>query len=107
MLASHDDLQAAEWDLNHILMLKEYMEGVAALHKILEAEHCSSTLCRWLTAQLGPEKLSDAQSVVRGGINADAAFSTKPIDARNNRIWAIRVSAKCSLLAISNICSLY
>ena len=99
VLPCHDDLQAAESDLNHLLMLKEFLEGVVALHKILAAESCSSTLVRWLGEQLSPEKLREARSVIQVGINEDAGFSSKPIDTRNNRIWAIRVS--CEFLARS------
>lgn len=101
VLACHDDLQASEWDLNHILMLKEYLGGVAALHKILATGNCSSILGRWLEEQLAPEKLREAQSMIHGGVNEDAAFSTKPIDARNNRIWAIRVRCRVPFFQVS------
>lgn len=74
-------------------MLNGYLEGVAALHSTLVAEGCSSELGRWLEGQLAPEKLAGIKAILAKRIEDNARYSTKPIDARNNRLWAMRVSS--------------
>lgn len=98
-LACHDDLQEAESDLNNILMLKEYLEGVAALHSTLVAEGCSSSLGRWLEGQLAPERLATTKEILAIHINDHARSSKRPVDARINRLWAMRVSYVLCLLS--------
>ncbi|KAK4214381.1 muts domain V-domain-containing protein, partial [Rhypophila decipiens] len=96
-LACHEDLREAEGDLNYILMLKEYLEGVVSLHGTLATEGCSSGLSQWLEGQLAPTRLSGIKELLATHIDENARFSTKPIEARNNRLWAMRAPPNSSL----------
>ncbi|KAM7200204.1 MutS domain V domain containing protein [Naviculisporaceae sp. PSN 640] len=96
-LACHDDLREAESDLNNLLMLNEYLDGVAALHSTLVAEGCSSGLGQWLEEQLAPERLATTKGLLALYIDDHARSSKRPVEARNNRLWAMRAPPNSSL----------
>jgi DNA mismatch repair protein MSH4 len=98
-MASHEDLQGAERDLNRILMIKAYLEGVQAIQETLEAAACSSQLCRWVLEKCGKATIAPVLALIDEGIEQDAIYSKAPIDIRNNRLWAVKV---CSIHSIDS-----
>lgn len=93
VMPSHEELQAAEKDLNHILMIKAYLAGIGLLRDTLEASDCTSQLCRWVLENCGPENTAAIASLIGEAIEEDATYSKAPIDIRNNRLWAVKVGA--------------
>ncbi|KAK4129092.1 hypothetical protein N657DRAFT_686488 [Parathielavia appendiculata] len=89
-MPSHGELQGAEKDLSHILMLKAYLRGVQAIQETLEAGSCTSELCKWVLEKCGRENTAPMVGVIDEGIESDAIYSKAPIDIRNNRLWAIK-----------------
>ncbi|KAK4167146.1 hypothetical protein QBC43DRAFT_256213 [Cladorrhinum sp. PSN259] len=90
IMASHEVLQGAEKDLNRILMIKAYAQGVQALHETLEAVGCSSYLCGRATRKSGPRYTMPILNLINKYIQDDAVFSKRPVDIRNNRLWAVK-----------------
>lgn len=91
VMASHEELQGAEKDLNHILMIKAYLEGIQALRETLEAGDCRSELCKWVLERCRREHTDPIAALLGSTIEEDATYSKAPIDIRNNRLWAIKV----------------
>ncbi|KAK3329904.1 muts domain V-domain-containing protein, partial [Apodospora peruviana] len=89
-LPSHEDLNAAEWEFNNILMLKEYLHGVEALHQTLSDAVYASRLLTFLEEQCAPHKAMEARDLLRTGIEEDSQYGKSPTDLRNNRLWAIK-----------------
>ncbi|KAL0475097.1 muts domain V domain-containing protein [Neurospora intermedia] len=90
LLPTHAELTKAEQELNSILMLKKYLSGIGALHGILEVAGCTSRLLRWIRDRFAPEHTEPVRRAMEEMIEDDAAYSKKPIELRNNRMWAIR-----------------
>jgi hypothetical protein len=92
LLPSHEDLLASETDMNKILMLKQCLSGVQAIHNALALAECRSSLLGMFCQTYSPESLEVIRAVIDDKIEKDAIYGKSPIAARNNRIWAIRVS---------------
>ncbi|KAK3395374.1 muts domain V-domain-containing protein [Sordaria brevicollis] len=108
-LSPHLLLSRAEQDVNNILMLKAYLLGVAKLHDVIDAAGCSSSLLRCISDRFSQEYLQPIQAAVEEMLADDASYSTKPIDLRNNRIWAVKAQdnqvldqARSSYKALTN-----
>jgi hypothetical protein len=99
-MPSHEELQSAEKDLNHILMVKAYLGGVQAIHETLEVAGCTSQLCKWVLERCRRENTAPIASLIEETIEQDAIYSKAPIDIRNNRMWAIKVGASPKPLAL-------
>lgn len=91
-MASHEELKDAEKDLNHVLMIKAYLGGVRAVHETLEVSDCTSELCKWVMEKCRREHTAPILALIEETIEQDAIYSKAPIDVRNNRLWAVRVS---------------
>ncbi|KAK4156649.1 muts domain V-domain-containing protein [Chaetomidium leptoderma] len=89
-MPNHEELQGAERDLNHILMVKSYLGGIQAVHETLEAAGCTSRLCKWALGKCGQENIAPVAGLIEGAIEQDAIYSKAPIDIRNNRLWAVK-----------------
>jgi DNA mismatch repair protein MSH4 len=92
VMSSHEDLQRAEKDVNHILMIKAYLGGVKAIRQTLEASNCTSDLFKWVLEKCASESISDVDELIADTVEEGATYSKSPIDIRNNRLWTIRVS---------------
>ncbi|GAB1310683.1 MutS protein msh4 [Madurella fahalii] len=90
VMPSHEELQAAEKDLNHILMIKAFLGGVQILREVLEVADCASQSCKWVLEQCGPENTANISALIAETIEQDAIYSKAPIDIRNNRMWAVK-----------------
>ena len=99
-LPTHAELTKAEQELNNMLMLKAYLRGIDALHDILETAGCRSRLLRWSRDKFAPEHTEPVLSALDETIEQDALYSKRPIDVRNNRIWAVKVSSLCLIFAL-------
>ena len=100
-MPSHEELQGAERDLNHVLMIKAYLGGIQAIRETLEAADCTSQLLRWVLEKCGQGSTAPIVGLIQGAIEQDAVFSKAPIDTRNNRLWAIKVSASSEIMPFS------
>jgi DNA mismatch repair protein MSH4 len=92
LLPSHEDLNTSETEMNKILMLKQYLSGIQEIHDVLTSAECRSSLCDWVRQSCSPESLSTMRAIIDDKIEQDAVYSKSPIDTRNNRIWAVKVS---------------
>lgn len=90
-MPSHEELQRAEKDLNHILMVKAYLGGVQSIQETLEAAGCTSKLCNWVLEKCRRENTAPIARFIEQAIEQDAIYSKAPIDIRNNRMWAVKV----------------
>ncbi|KAH6650440.1 muts domain V-domain-containing protein [Chaetomium tenue] len=89
-MPSHEELQEAEKDLTHILMVKAYLGGVQSIRETLEAAGCTSKLCNWVLERCRRENTAPIASFIEEAIEQDAIYSKAPIDIRNNRMWAVK-----------------
>ncbi|KAH6854069.1 muts domain V-domain-containing protein [Chaetomium sp. MPI-CAGE-AT-0009] len=89
-MPSHEELQGAEKDLNHLLMVKAYLGGVQSVQETLEAAGCTSKLCNWVLQKCRQENTAPIASFIEESIEQDAIYSKAPIDIRNNRMWAVK-----------------
>ncbi|KAK4132768.1 hypothetical protein BT67DRAFT_443453 [Trichocladium antarcticum] len=90
VMPNHEELQEAEKDLNHILMIKAYLGGIRSIQETLEVADCTSKLCKWVLERCGPENTAQINALLEGAIEQDATWSKAPIDIRNNRLWAFK-----------------
>jgi DNA mismatch repair protein MSH4 len=93
-MASHEELKDAEKDLNQVLMIKAYLGGIRAVQETLEVADCTSKLCKWVLDKCRPEHTAPIFGLIEEAIEQDAIYSKAPIDVRNNRLWAVKVSAR-------------
>jgi hypothetical protein len=100
-MPSHEELQGAERDLNHVLMIKAYLGGIQAVRETLEAADCTSQLLRWVLEKCGQGSTAPIVGLIQEAIEQDAVFSKAPIDTRNNRLWAIKVSILSEIMPFS------
>jgi hypothetical protein len=91
-MPSHEELQGAERDLNHVLMIKAYLGGIQTIRETLEAADCTSQLFKWVLEKCGQGNIAPIVGLIQEAVEQDAVFSKAPIDTRNNRLWAIKVS---------------
>ncbi|KAK3300674.1 muts domain V-domain-containing protein [Chaetomium fimeti] len=89
-MPSHEELQGAEKDMNHLLMVKAYLGGVQSVQETLEAAGCTSKLCKWVLFKCRQENTAPIATFIEGSIEQDAIYSKAPIDIRNNRMWAVK-----------------
>lgn len=93
LVATDGELQGAEKNLNQILMLKSWLQGVQALHSVLKAAECTSRLCDRAMGKFSPRYTEKILEAIGEVIEQDAVYSKKPIDLRNNRLWAIKAGS--------------
>lgn len=79
-------------------MLKQYLLGIRAIQDALASAECRSRLCSWVRSECSNESIGLINDLIEGHVEKDAVYSKAPIDVRNNRLWAIKVS-NLSLLA--------
>lgn len=101
VMPSHEELYAAEKDLNYILMIKAFLGGVRVLREALEVAGCTSQLCKWVLEQCGPENTASANDIIGEAIEHGATYSKAPIDIRNNRMWAVKVSGRLFYITVN------
>ncbi|KAK4239418.1 hypothetical protein C8A03DRAFT_42962 [Achaetomium macrosporum] len=89
-MSSHEELQRAEKDLNHILMIKAYLGGVNAIRQTLEVSNCTSDLCKWVLEKCALENTAPIAELIERTVEEGATYSKAPIDVRNNRLWALK-----------------
>ncbi|KAK3989919.1 muts domain V-domain-containing protein [Cladorrhinum sp. PSN332] len=88
--AGHEELRGAERDLNHILMIKTYLQVVGHLHETLNAAGCTSYFCDRAKRKSASKYTAPVLKLIGRTIQEDASFSKRPIDIRNNRLWAVK-----------------
>jgi DNA mismatch repair protein MSH4 len=90
-MASHEELQGAEKDLNNVLMIKEYIVRFRGLRDVLEAADCTSQLLKSIVQKCSPDLMAPITALIEETIEQQATYSKAPIDIRNNRMWAVKV----------------
>ena len=53
-----------------------------------------------------PDNYSDVQALIDETINEDITYQSQPLDLRNQRTYAVRVS-RCSIVCINNALTCY
>lgn len=85
-------------------MIKAYLVGVEKIREALEGAGCTSQLCKWVLQECGAANTTGIAALLEEAIEPDATYSKAPIDMRNNRMWAVKVSGcTCRRSAFSNL----
>ncbi|PSR80216.1 muts domain V-domain-containing protein [Coniella lustricola] len=88
ILPAEPSLEASEQAINYILMIKRFVTAIPLLFASLES--AQSTLLSRIRGNCGPEISSPILEQIQEYINDDVTYSTKPLDLRNQRCFAIR-----------------
>ncbi|KAF3762786.1 hypothetical protein M406DRAFT_347667 [Cryphonectria parasitica EP155] len=88
VLPAEPSLAASEQAINDVLMIKNFVMAVPPLVESLRDARCALLvnirgLCR-------PEITNPILERILGVINSDVSYSTKPLDLRNQRCYAVR-----------------
>jgi DNA mismatch repair protein MSH4 len=106
--------QYAEQCINHILMLKAFIDNIKPIWQALAgAGSAELQKIRQVCVELGwrfafaksrfqlcaPENYSTVAQLITDTLNADVSYSTQPIELRSQRVYAIKVIAsRCTKL---------
>jgi len=96
----HEELTHAERELNNILMLKQYLGPIKALHDAIQSAGCKSQVLTEFRTSCAPDRLRFLMECIESSVEGDAAYSKAPAAIRNNRLWAIKVPAIMSLISL-------
>ncbi|KIW17710.1 hypothetical protein PV08_04905 [Exophiala spinifera] len=95
VMSTKPDLTHMEQCVNHVLMLKTFVDSIAPIWQALGGSKCEELsniyqLCN-------PENYAGVQRFISESINEDVRYSTKPTDLRNQRVYAIRAGINAML----------
>lgn len=103
-------IQYSEQSINNVISLKQYVKSVPPIYEalktarsellveILEVGHVSCLRLMSLIMQsCSPNNYIDVQELIDGTINEDITYQSQPLDLRNQRTYAVKVS--CCLIA--------
>lgn len=81
-------------------MLKQYLAGIGAIQVALASAECRSRLCSWIRSECSNDSIGLINGSIEEHVEKDSVYSKTPIDVRNNRLWAIKVSSNLPLLSM-------
>ena len=83
------DIQHSEQSINHILMLKTFVQCVGPVYEALSSAR--SPLLVDIRNVCRPNNITETLKIIRGVINDDVTFQRSPLDLRNQRTYAVKV----------------
>ncbi|TWU72909.1 MutS protein msh4 [Metarhizium rileyi] len=78
----------AEEQINHVILIKTFLESVPELHQALT--ECNSALLLKVRDICHPDTTNPILSRIRNVIEADVTYMTSPLDMRNQRTYAVK-----------------
>ncbi|KAJ4410613.1 MutS protein msh4 [Gnomoniopsis sp. IMI 355080] len=88
VLPTQPSLEASEQAINDVLMVKNFVVSVPAVFKSLAAARCD--LLDKIRNHCRPEITTRILDRIAAVINDDVAWVNKPLDLRNQRVYAVR-----------------
>lgn len=82
------NFQHAEQSINNVVQLKTFVDAIKPIWQALTSAECEElTKIRSLCA---PTRFEDVRNLIQQSLNEDVAYSTQPLELRNQRIYAIK-----------------
>lgn len=88
VLRAQPSIEASEQAINNVLMIKKFVVSVPDLYASLAAARCE--LLVKIREHCRPEITSPILEVINEAINEDVTYVNKPLDLRNQRVYAVR-----------------
>ena len=85
-----------------MLIFNDYIRGITALHDILNSGGCKSDLLKWIMGKFAPDVVAPVRHIMEETMEPDAKYSKRPVDSRNSRVWALKVSGLCLIYLVCN-----
>ncbi|KAI5463606.1 muts domain V-domain-containing protein [Mariannaea sp. PMI_226] len=82
------DVQEVEEQINHVLMIKSFLEAIPELYKALQP--ATSALLVKIRGLCRPETRRHTLDAIRDTIEADVTYVKSPLDLRNQRTFAVK-----------------
>lgn len=81
-------MQVFEEQINHVLMMKSFLEAIPELHEALQP--ASSELLTKIRDLCRPERQRDILDMIRKTIEPDVTYVKSALDLRNQRTFAVK-----------------
>lgn len=88
VLPTEPSIEASEQAINDVLMIKNFVTSVPAVFESLAAARCD--LLEKIRSHCRPEVTTTVLERIAAVINKDVAWVNKPLDLRNQRVYAVR-----------------
>lgn len=88
VLPTEPSIEASEQAINDVLMIKNFVTSVPAVFESLAAARCN--LLEKIRNHCRPEVTTTVLERIAAVINNDVAWVNKPLDLRNQRVYAVR-----------------
>ena len=83
-------MEYMEQSINKILMLKQFLQAINPLYEALSGSR--SELLAQIRDNCRLEHFSPTMTLIQEVINDDVTFQAKPLDLRNQRTYAVKVT---------------
>ncbi|KAJ4646277.1 MutS protein msh4 [Exophiala dermatitidis] len=96
VIQTKQGIQYAEQAVNNVLMLKTFVDSAKPLWQALtgagseELDEIRQERSRSITILCDPASYSEIDAMIRHSLNPDVSHSTKPIELRNQRVYAVQ-----------------
>ena len=90
-----------EQSINKILMLKHFLQSITPLFEAMAGAR--SYLLVQIRDHCRRENIAATMDLIQEVINDDVTFESKPLDLRNQRTYAVRVSKCLQLCDLANL----
>ena len=100
-------IQYSEQSINNVILLKQYVKSIPPVYEalkttrsellveILEVKNVSCLCSMSLIKQFcSPNNYIDVQELIDKTINEDITYQSRPLDLRNQRTYALKVSCR-------------
>ncbi|OJD32702.1 dna mismatch repair protein msh4 [Diplodia corticola] len=88
LLPTKPSVQTMEQAINHVIMLKQFVVSIRPIYKALTGTR-SAILCE-IQAFCHPNLIDPIQVLIDSVINEDTMFARRPLDLRNQHIYAVK-----------------
>lgn len=80
----------SEQSINNVISLKQYVKSIPPIYEALETTR--SELLVGIYELCSPANYTDVQAMIDDTINEDITYQVQPLDLRNQRTYAVKVS---------------
>jgi DNA mismatch repair protein MSH4 len=84
------DILYSEQSINNILMLKGFVQSIPSIYEALGGAR--SQLLTAIKDHCRPERTNPTMELINEVINEDVTHQNTPLDLRNQRIYAVKVT---------------
>ncbi|KAK2746860.1 MutS protein msh4 [Myotisia sp. PD_48] len=91
IIPTKPSLSNAEQSINHVILLKTYVSSIKNIYEALTSAKSSLLLAIRSASDLcSPSQYENVEQMICNAMNDDLAYSSRPLDMRNNRTYAIK-----------------